>query len=425
MIIQALQNDNRGFSLIELSLLLLIVGVLMGGVLQVAHIQRIQAQTNEDNSRLFQVADSIANFISENGRYPCPSTIDDELDSDEFGEETDCADDSVAIDNGLTDGYFVTSNTVSGDVYRVRIGAVPYKALKIERANSYDSYNNRLLYAVTEVQAGVDPIGGAPTFDPNFDGAVEVLSVDDDGNDVIENASMVFLSLGKNSAGGYTAFGVERGEACDTDNASMDIENCDMDARFLSKARAQSASATGQYDDELVSNLGDWLYIWNHTFADSNSIYNQNSGFMGIGTNTPTDAVTVEGGNLRVDGHMMSTQICDTDSGKCFSPSQLGGSGMICPVSATAEFGVGAGGGKNLDPIQFVLSVQNNNVVCVPALGIRSGLCISAADEPSFVTAIRVSSENGFYEMDCENVYDDSDTTTIDMGAPPEGIKSK
>ena len=121
----------------------------------------------------------------------------------------------------------------------VRIGAVPYKDLKIQEETQEDSWGNKLLYAVTEQltdaslymsRTGEIPIN-------NADGAVTA------------EAAFVVLSHGPDGRGAYRNKTGGVYQACSAE-AGLGQENCDDDGTFWQDLLNTTTGAS-YYDDQL------------------------------------------------------------------------------------------------------------------------------------------------------------------------------
>src|SRR5574343_2096157 len=65
--------NNRGFSLVELAIVLIIVALLSGGLMMAVSAQFDSAASSETQRRLNDARDAILGFAAANGRLPCPA----------------------------------------------------------------------------------------------------------------------------------------------------------------------------------------------------------------------------------------------------------------------------------------------------------------------------------------------------------------
>ncbi len=78
--------NNRGFSLLEMAIVLAIVGLLMVGLLPGLTGQIEQQRRTETRKQLADIQQALQGFAIINGRLPCPSTIADPANA-AYGEE--------------------------------------------------------------------------------------------------------------------------------------------------------------------------------------------------------------------------------------------------------------------------------------------------------------------------------------------------
>jgi prepilin-type N-terminal cleavage/methylation domain-containing protein len=74
--------DQGGFSLVELSIVLVVVGILLGGILSGTATLIQSARSHEADKELELVRESLIGFLVENGRLPC---ADSDFDGTENG----------------------------------------------------------------------------------------------------------------------------------------------------------------------------------------------------------------------------------------------------------------------------------------------------------------------------------------------------
>lgn len=297
-------SNNKGFTLIELSIALAIIGFLLAGFaagLKVYYTEKKFVET-QDNLKTVQAA--LSDFVEINGFLPCPTTrtiargtaipgaapLADGSPRLE-GHATDC---TVAVVGGVTEIPGLP-DPVSGINLPVRVGAIPYRHLGIPQESTMDAFGNRLTYAVTRRQTD------DTTFDPNAPG-IQIFRKDHRANtDAAQNAMFFVFSHGEDSEGAFSDAGVASANACGTDAQSS--ENCDGDAVFRSNIGL--SLGTERFDDQNIFSLQSSDAedeLWGRTPSNLNNIANTNiGGNVGINTNTPTANLHVNG-TTNIDG---------------------------------------------------------------------------------------------------------------------------
>lgn len=123
-----LRNGDRGFSLPELAIVLVVVGLLLGGMLMPLATQIDLRRTAETRSTLHQVRDALQGFAVANGRLPCPAA------AGTTGTEAGAGVCPLSA-GGAADGF----------VPGVTLGLSPSD----NQGYVLDAWGNRLRYAVT------------------------------------------------------------------------------------------------------------------------------------------------------------------------------------------------------------------------------------------------------------------------------------
>jgi prepilin-type N-terminal cleavage/methylation domain-containing protein len=225
--------SEAGFTLIELSIVLIILSVTLAAFGS-AFMQYLKnAREDAVKTRIEAVETGLTRFLALNGRYPCPAALDAAPDTATYGVEVSANCSTAATGTGT----FLSAGTAGR---RVRVGAVPVRTLNLPDEYAGDAWANRIMYAVTEVQA-------SPGTFQQGDGAIAV--VDTANNSVITpagSAHYVVFSVGPDSLGSYTIQGVA-GTPCNT--AALDGENCDLDATFRATVLYSNSGTATQYDD--------------------------------------------------------------------------------------------------------------------------------------------------------------------------------
>lgn len=68
------RNSQSGFSLVELSIVILVMGLLLGGLMMPLSVQRENARLKEGEVQLHNILDAVEGFALVNGYLPCPAT---------------------------------------------------------------------------------------------------------------------------------------------------------------------------------------------------------------------------------------------------------------------------------------------------------------------------------------------------------------
>jgi type II secretory pathway pseudopilin PulG len=236
-----MKRHSSGFTLAELAIVTVIVGLLLGGMLSVLSSQVEQRQSTETQRTLELARDALIGYFIANGRLPCPAV-------------------SVsAADTGIEApvGGGACTAPYTGYYPAVTVGLTPTDS------NGYllDAYGSRIRYAVTIATTGV-PNTFTTTNQVKNTGIANItappyLSVCSTGTattgvvnagtanatcaaaaKLTDSAVAVIFSLGKNWATGGGG----------TDEAI----NLDNDRVFVSHSIAPVGTANGEFDDVVL-----------------------------------------------------------------------------------------------------------------------------------------------------------------------------
>ena len=207
-----------GFSLVELSVVLAVIGLTISGALVIATKKTISDKIEETNYKMDRIERAMDAYLTQNGRLPCVAEGGAAKTHEDFGWE-----DGVPTVNGAN-GECVkdvsASNFESGSVH---YGGVPTKDLKIPDEFMFDGWGRRFSYAVDARFAnseatnalcdGVNDGGAETEFNVCFkyadgDPATPIITVEDAaGQNRTTTAVYVLISHGQNGFGAWPNFG--------------------------------------------------------------------------------------------------------------------------------------------------------------------------------------------------------------------------
>jgi len=195
-----MKQNKKGFTLIEMSIVLIVVSLILAGVLKTVSVQRQQLKRDETRQALQIINQALVGFAATEGRLPCPDT-------DADGESNPTA---------LAFGNTCTSEE----------GFLPFVDLGVP---SEDAWGNRYRYRVTS-NAGTNfadnPDPGPPllsSFAMADDGNITVR--DGANNLVVNNIPALVISYAEN--GSQTIANLPCGAGVPSVNEE---KNCDNEA---------------------------------------------------------------------------------------------------------------------------------------------------------------------------------------------------
>lgn len=253
----SLKKNSKGFTLIELSILIVIAGSIATGILALLSIGNSTKASETTTKRMETIQEAIAAFVDINGYMPCPADRDTATGTVEYGVSTDCTGSS----SGTTD--------VSSGNEEVKIGVIPTRTLNLPDSYSVDGWSNKFTYATpTELAQTIAKFDNYTTTATNC----VIQLVDGNSDQILDNTAdfpviaYVLVSHGKDGRGSYTINGPANGKTCGS--TSLDSENCDANIVFMDTEMNDMTSVDADvYDDYIawetragIERLGDLYY---------------------------------------------------------------------------------------------------------------------------------------------------------------------
>ena len=128
--------SERGFTLIEMAVFLVIAGVMLAGAIQMIAPYAEQARLKATKANMERVIDVLAGYAHRNNRLPCPGEPDQGVSSQPFGAERD---------SGANGDQMGSCSTGAAE------GIVPFLTLGLTEAEVRDGWGNFLTYRISPV----------------------------------------------------------------------------------------------------------------------------------------------------------------------------------------------------------------------------------------------------------------------------------
>jgi prepilin-type N-terminal cleavage/methylation domain-containing protein len=332
-------RKDAGFSLIELSIALLVIGLFVSVGVQFVNKELAQKAFDDTINRSQTIKAAIEAYYFDNGYYPWPANPTLTEGNPNYGKQDPARPVTAA-----------PTETVQG--------AVPFVDLKIGIKDTLDGWGNKFTYAVSRSQTPF----GSPAPMPE-DGVITVTALDlNTGTQgEVPDVHWVLVSHGRLGLGAYTTAGVRI--PCPAAAAGIERDNCNDDAHFYMSGEADMSAeyrslvaGTGYIDDYTLYRdtvfVRYWINPLNAPGGENNAV--NVVGALGIKTLTPgqkpilnPDGTTsweasgvdfdVEGaaranfvgpGAGEEKGLAKSMRYCADEGGDCFEAEKIAGVGM-------------------------------------------------------------------------------------------------
>ena len=234
---------SKGFTLIEISVVLVIIGLMLGAILGVGNAQIQQARISTTKQKQEAIKLALINFITRNNRLPCPAI--DNLAPGVVGYGVE------AVTPGTCTGTTLNGNVVTG--------IVPWSSLALSDENATDGYYNRYTYQValaatnTNLQT-ISGLKGAISIHSGTPAALKPPVAGNQTNDCTPaggnynpcSAVAIIVSHGANGAGAYSREGIQKPAPTGAD----ELENTNNDSKFVIKDYSENAA--NPFDDIIL-----------------------------------------------------------------------------------------------------------------------------------------------------------------------------
>ncbi|TWI69462.1 prepilin-type N-terminal cleavage/methylation domain-containing protein [Pseudoduganella lurida] len=211
---------HGGFTLVEIAIVLVVVGLLIGGLLTPLSSQLEQRRTADTQRAMEEAREALIGFAVRNGYLPCPA---------------------ISAANGLEDrsGERCTNER--------RMGFLPWATLGLAKLDSWDHV---FLYSATP-----DFTDSAVPFRLATPRDITVATRDAAGNLAAATAPndipAVILSTGRNGYGGFSDLGVRAADA-GTGNLDEKVNLNPAGTAFVMRGVSDNAKLPGGAFDDLV-----------------------------------------------------------------------------------------------------------------------------------------------------------------------------
>lgn len=211
---------QHGFTLVEIAIVLVVVGLLIGGLITPLSTQLEQRRTADTQRAMKDARDALVGFAVRNGYLPCPA---------------------ISAANGLEDR---AGERCTGER---RTGFLPWATLGMTKL---DSWGHIFLYSVTP-----DFADSALPFRLSTPRDITVATRDAAGNLVAATAPndipAVIVSSGKNGYGGFSDLGVRAADA-GAGNADEKVNMLPGGTAYIARGASDNAALPGGAYDDLV-----------------------------------------------------------------------------------------------------------------------------------------------------------------------------
>ncbi len=251
MIIDANANRKKAFSLVELSIVIVIFSILATLALSLFLNDKSGRGVIETKNRIDQIYLAMGKFLVINGRLPCPSSL--KLVRSDINYAVELGNPGECIYNGI---YSIDNNLGSVNLL---YGAVPAVSLGLPKNYANDAYGAKFVYVVdaNHTRATSFPISGSDSFVTAASN--DIISIVDNKSGspitVTNDAIFAIVSYGLNKAGAFnfdvTAQNDRSSVTDEQNNDATSFNDADPIHTAIYDNTLVEASAQNEFDDIL------------------------------------------------------------------------------------------------------------------------------------------------------------------------------
>jgi prepilin-type N-terminal cleavage/methylation domain-containing protein len=264
-------NNNKGFSLVELSVSLAIIGMIAGSAISVAVTSDYYTKKSETEAKMDRIEEALAGFVQTNLRLPCPADGSVNSADTYYGLEYH------SVSGALTPaaGGVVACPNKNFSSGFINAGVVPMRTLQLPDDYMFDGWGRRITYVIdyrfannTTTNTTCDGTTSTVCFIDTTAGGITVNDVS--GTARTTAGVYLLLSHGENGHGAFTKYGsatringfpagnpYRADSPSEMENAELDNAGADTayDAIFVLKDFVREDSSTDanrEYFDDMV-----------------------------------------------------------------------------------------------------------------------------------------------------------------------------
>lgn len=244
------KTRKTAYSLLELSIVIVIISILISGAMTVAVGNISRAKITLTKNRMQEVYKALGNYVAANGKLPCPANITALKSSTTYGTAaTTCS--------ATSTGVYVSNN--------VAYGMVPTLTLGLSKDLAEDGFGSKIAYMVQTNFVNAASVYSPPDFSQtnNFSIAAALLGINNTTTGFVvseriaggalraveNNTLLALISYGVNENGAFDAnSNTQNTRSADNDEKDNDLAGNTFDLQLISKSESSDV-----FDDSILA----------------------------------------------------------------------------------------------------------------------------------------------------------------------------
>jgi prepilin-type N-terminal cleavage/methylation domain-containing protein len=263
---QIINRQSLGFSLAEMSVVLMIIGVIASSAISVAISNDYNAKSSQTEEKLKQIDAALAGYLAINHRLPCPADGTLAITDANFGVE---ATNGAAIP--------ICNKNFKDGADKIWGGVVPVATLQLPNDFMFDGWGNRIDYIVDfrftigDTSASCTAVSSSVCFRDILDNSPAITVQDANLNTRTDFAVYVLLSHGANGHGAFPKPGSATTARINGFPAGSPYRDATASANEFTNAKVDNTGTTTAYSTIFV--MQDFVRNDNKTAAATARTY--------------------------------------------------------------------------------------------------------------------------------------------------------
>jgi prepilin-type N-terminal cleavage/methylation domain-containing protein len=325
-------KNKKAYTLIELSITILIISLLMAGVFSFATGSINNAKSALTKQRMDEIYKSMGTYLMVNKRLPCPASIlTSKVNDANYGQE-------VAVGAGC-EGVGVYKSSTNADLF---FGGVPIRALNLSSEYAEDGYGNKFNYIIDRrftynfINTGSTTENITPSFG-TVASANNVITVKEkqSSNDLSRDVIFILSSAGENGLGAFNAeSGLQNIGSIEAEENNNQLPQAPESPTTFDNIFIVNSSGSEDFDDIVFYQTREGFVI---DFSARNLIYCSALKVLDVEFVTDTDFTKR---NLYYGQYLYADSACSTNSERikiirCGIDNKWSPKMVSCPPPAT------------------------------------------------------------------------------------------
>ncbi|MEZ5690762.1 MAG: prepilin-type N-terminal cleavage/methylation domain-containing protein [Rickettsiales bacterium] len=252
--------NHKAFTLIELAVVLVIIGLISGSAFYLSRDIIESSKRVATENRLDTIEKALFTFWQKNGRLPCPADATLAKTDSNYGVE-------AVNTNDTCEGFTPAANFSTNSVYKYKAaeGAVPITTLGLPKDFIYDGWNRKVAYAVNPEFVITNAKGRILLKSSECVANTSIRIKDASGAYRSNSAVYALISYGKNGHGAYPKTGSTRYNSGSTNTDELANCHCDSSAAdttyygdYIQRSNNLNEVTAANYFDDIVRYKERW-----------------------------------------------------------------------------------------------------------------------------------------------------------------------